>query len=856
MPSKNLTPASSQVGLGLSSNDLALQDQTTRQKRVKLHSSIKDRNKIQRHIALSNEDLGSHKANTGASKRECWKDEAWDSYDNVEVVGQAVDTVAKGVAKGKLFVAIEGSGCELLRTEAELPNQVLCDFKGPKGKGYKPFLYSAAQVLQVSGDGYFIAHKVDPNHRTNYLGSENDGRSLYKEWEFVSDQEISVVQNKNDETLSVYRDDCGARQNYGSYGLTYFGSQLRKTDRMKLDREEWYVARAHRRHPRHSQLSDSALRKNLSTISKIRRLDNQIDASIDSKMYSKILLIPTQITLQASGLIANQLEVETQGAEPEYIDQLDLDLYRHYAMPIEDHADPVINVPFVIRGASEYLDNVRVLDISKNLDLVSHRMREELYDRLYVGLDIPREILEGKGTLNHWTGSNIDSNLTSNHVIPLGELIAELITENYLRPVLIQRGMSPAEAYRHHVVFDPSEILPRADRSTIACKLYELEVISERALLESSGFSITDAPSENERRQRTMLKLILSSPVTLAPFILPRLNGFEEIAEDLRSVAEERGQEGSIRNERSAETGGDDGRGRGPESLLPSVQDDNAPRQRSADGPPSERRRQDADSEISPEGLSTEEEIRTWIENNIEVLGHLSPLLRDKTIDQMVRLVSAEPWAITLMSADPIKASTETIYPMGDSQGDEEVDGGIKLEADGAIKLEDFSIPSEFIDSVAAMMATIRSQCLLIGSAKVAEIIKSKLIENPTQYESLNRIDYESPDCLSECSRDELDLLGVCVEEILECEPRDNLSSALLDTFMEWAKIYPEVDDEDSVVNLTASIIKDFIAYLEESYMAKYSSGEEALAPVRMIVQSNLIEFVQGRFNSNNQEEE
>jgi len=805
-----------------------------RQSNIRLTSSVRDRNNIQRKLKLAEKSLGYDPKSREPSKDECWKNDAWDAYECVEVVGQAVDTVAKGVAKGKLAVAVETDSGELDSTDSKLPNMVLREFKGPRGRHYRAFLLSAAQTLQVSGDGYFVAHKADPKHENDKLESDNDGRPIYKEWEFVSDQEISVVLNESSKVLSVYRNNCGERQAFSNYGTAGLGTGLQKSSKVKLDRDVWYISRGFRPNPRYSQLSDSALKKNLKILSEMRKLDNHVHSTVDSKMPSGILLVPTQITLEASDIVANPIEVEN-GAVPEYFDQFDIDFFDHFATPITDQSDPISRLPFLIRGAAEYLKEVRHLDVSKNLDMIPQRIRAELLQRLYVGLDIPKEIIEGKGSLNHWTGSNVDSNLTSNHVIPLGELIADLITEHYFRPVLVQRGMDPCEAERYSVIFDPSEILPRADRSTIAIKLYELEVISERALLEASGFSITDAPNANERRQRLIFKLILSSPVTLAPLLMPKLDGLEDVAEELEAIrlaAENRDDPLLDRNERASEPAGDDQRGRNRGgrgiSQIPKTTGDNTTRNRTSDLPPSEERRVDSDR-----SLSVDAELQDWISNNQDLLEGMNPLLGGKTADEIASLVISSHIA----KAKPeVNSGGETIYSM-----DATVESQLANESTEEAVLPE--LPQELLEPLAESIALVRVQVMAIASRRIGKALKLKRAELDKP-NALGHLDPDDPNLSSQATQDDLDYLGLEWSEILESSPRDNLASVVLETIGGWMTF--NLSDNDSGNNapvLASSICQASADYIISTIDIEHMTTEQAMNAARSVIEISVRDY-------------
>lgn len=581
-------------------------------------------------------------------------------------------------------------------------------------------------------------------------------------------------------------------------------------------------------------------------------------------MPSGILIIPTEITLESSNIIANPVE-HSQGEPAIYFDQFDVDFVDHYGSPIIDQADPMNRVPFLIRGKSEFIKNVRYLDVSKNLDMVPHRMRTELYKNLYIGLDIPKESIEGKGSVNHWTGASIDSELISNHVIPLGELIADLITECYFRPVLIQRGMSPRNAEKYSITFDPSEILPRQDKSTIACKLFEFEVLSEAALLECSGFKKSDAPDANERRQRLIFKLILSSPVTLAPLLMPKLDGLEDVAEELeriRALAEEEGGSASVSaNKRSAEVAGDDLRGRTrssggrSSSLIPTAQSDDATRARSADLPPSPQRSQDSDPTISDDFSTKVDKSRTkdditleleeYINSNLEELKTISPLLSGKTVEEIAGLITGTG---VMAGHKPNLATFEVIQPMKVVTSEESIEPSedfAETMADNQTQFVSDNYPADIVKSLSESLALVRSQTLALAEVRTREALSLKRAELGDS-NFLAKATAEGSDTLSQIDEDDLALLGLDWEMILDSSPRDNLAEALVMILLPWMTYDMEDPDSENKAPLLAALIaSDSTDYIIATKDIATMSEANALEAAELIVQNRTVEYLE-----------
>jgi hypothetical protein len=163
----------------------------------------------------------------------------------------------------------------------------------------------------------------------------------------------------------------------------------------------------------------------------------------------------------------------------------------------------------------------------------------------------------GKTFFTGNSGFQVEGEFASKHVIPLGQLIADFLTRNYLWPMLEKRikdGHSTKQVgdIRHwRLIFDPSNIVARVDMATQALKLHDRGLLSERAVLATCGFELKDARTADERRQALIMDLIKTSPVTLAPVLLPLIDGLEHVVDYLP----EPGEDGIVRNQRAGESG-------------------------------------------------------------------------------------------------------------------------------------------------------------------------------------------------------------------------------------------------------------------------------------------------------------
>lgn len=564
---------------------------------------------------------------------ESWKQKAFGYYESIVEVANVIDTTAKTVARCKLNIGIEVEDGKVKPYDESIKaNRILRQFRGSSG-GLRQILHDTAINFQVTGDGYLYA-------RANF---DDTGLKVadYDDWQFLSTDEIEikagVINGDGPPTVEVWRNPTGGTQRFVLYGTDSNPLGKHKLD---IENNKHYLARGWRRNPRYSALSDCSLRKALGICNLLTKFTDLLNAVANSRLSAGILLVPDELSF---GPDDDTMDADAEEDE----DPLTAEIIEFIMSSIENRAHPESVAPGVLRGPAEHLKEIRLLDLGRDLDGGAGAIRKELISRLATALDAPREIIDGKSGMSHWGVYNIDTEFATKHVIPLGELIADFYTTAYLRPMLKREGMTDDEADRYHLIFDASNIIARADEATIARKLFEMDAISEEALLRYSGMQPTDAPTIDERRQSLALKLILASPVTLAPYLLPMIKGFEHVADMLPT-----NENGTVVNERVKQTGGDDNRGKRLPRLNPKQDNDNNPNQKDPNAEPNP---DNQNKDKSPGGDNEDKRNPTSsasLEDLLSVLSGDASFESDKVLDPIVIQLTTAAHAARLRALD------------------------------------------------------------------------------------------------------------------------------------------------------------------------------------------------------------
>lgn len=299
--------------------------------------------------------------------------------------------------------------------------------------------------------------------------------------------------------------------------------------------EDNFTGRCYRSDIAYSDLSSSEVKRVLPILQEIVTLTMMVDAIAKSRVPANLLFIPEGLSF-VGAKAPGTVEGDPEGDEGEDGEQQELvdELFDHMTAPFNDPGSAARLVPLVITGPlNEHtgLSGIEVIDLSRSFDAFAQELRAEALQRLAQGLDAPPEALSGKGSVNHWTAANIDSEFIVKHIQPIGILVADFLTWAYLRPMLeAYEGMSADEAMMFKIEFDPSPVIARADEAKSARDLSDW--LSDDAILAANGFTKADMAGTEVIRQRRLWTLVSTQPGQFGK-LLPLLTGFEDVDPEL-----------------------------------------------------------------------------------------------------------------------------------------------------------------------------------------------------------------------------------------------------------------------------------------------------------------------------------
>lgn len=444
-----------------------------------------------------------------------WQRAAFGFYRTIGQIRKTENTKANTLAACRLRLKLKVGTDEFVDPDpadpaAQAAARVFDAWVGPYG-GNRELMRKFALLADTAGEAFMLGI---PHGR----GSNGDSPDLT--WEFVSRQEIrgdrpEYMNNKK----GLMRDETG-----------YLSLTARPVP------PDAFIARWHNPDPQFSSEPDSPMRSVIPDAEEYVQLRAVVTGAIRQRMANGILLVPESASF---GTFSDTYEQE--GDDDDESDPLLVDLERHMGAPIRDRAHPSAYVPLIFFGDPADLKEVRMVDLSgdnRNIDWATP-LREEKLRMISESLDAPPETMTGRGDINHFNIYSIDHELATKWVIPRGQELAEFVTAEYLRSMLVlYEGFTEEQASVWEIRFDSSNIEARADRGVTAIRLYDRRLLSGTATVTANNFQLDDMPSAEEVSYRVLVDMVLRRPELLAVTSVAEALGLAELGVDVDELAE------------------------------------------------------------------------------------------------------------------------------------------------------------------------------------------------------------------------------------------------------------------------------------------------------------------------------
>lgn len=422
-----------------------------------------------------------------------WQEDAWRWYDTLGEISDGASWVSNGISRVRLVPALVSNPGEpptVLR-EDELPDDVSpADFA---------VLQSQLQRLRGDDGGHSELNRLGSLNLwiagdCNLLGEiDDDGNEVF---DVLSVDELVPIEPRQ------IKDGPHKGEQSSKYGrrTTPALNSSGNPDDIKPISADAFVCRIWRRHPRYSAWPNSGMRAANSMCEAIWKFQAEINAVSESRVPMGILAFPNSMDFPSDPTD------ESGDGQATNTSGLVNDLMHQLTTPIKEPSSAARIVPYIMTGEGEDIEKIRYIDLSKTADSSVEQRIDSALNRLATSLDLPTEILTGKGNLNHWTAATIDIEGFKFHLEPLAIVWVMGLTQGYYRPALKTMGIENAE--RYCIWYDPTDLVSQPDDIETVLKLNEASVslISDQAIRRRGNIPEDDAPDEEEIGRRIAMK--------------------------------------------------------------------------------------------------------------------------------------------------------------------------------------------------------------------------------------------------------------------------------------------------------------------------------------------------------------
>lgn len=405
---------------------------------------------------------------------ETWQEEAWGYYDDLGEFRYGVDWTSSMLSRIRLYAArLEPGADEPVRAEAGTAVDLMTTLGGGVA-GQASLMAGFGAQLAVPGEGYLVGETVN--------GIEK--------WSVRSTDEVRDARGHY-EVIDENSPGNGARwRALGANSL---------------------VTRVWRPHKRFHYMADSPARAARRKMRELELINRYIVSQFLSRLASAgVIMFPDEVTFPVREEFAD-------APDPFMAEWIEI-----AAEAIRTPGTAAAVVPIPIKVPAEYVDKIKHVDFTLQLDEKILDKRDSAIKGLATMLNMPAEVLLGMGDVNHWGQWMLEESALKTHIAPDAELICSAVTQGYLQPRLRASGV---EDWANWVVwYDMSELALRPDRSDDAFQLYDRLEINGAALRRETGFDEADKPNDDELKEQG-LKIIIKTLPSGAGSALSELTG-------------------------------------------------------------------------------------------------------------------------------------------------------------------------------------------------------------------------------------------------------------------------------------------------------------------------------------------
>lgn len=404
--------------------------------------------------------------NRAPIQKKAWQHESWEMFEDVGEFAFGNVWQSNVCSRARLVVKKRKPDGTLEALPLSHPGVIALNqlTSGPEGQG--EFIRMATLHLGVAAECYLVNRKMTEDDAP--LRTVAAGEYV---WEVVGTEEIT--------------------DNGGLWTLTYENGRV-----VPLEESDT-VIRIWMPHPRNRFNAFSLSKSALPILREIRGFDLHIQAQQDSRLSGNgLVLFPAEMSLKPPQ------SYDVSNATP--ADIITAIFVEAATMSKEIRGTAEAQVPMAMSVPGEHIDKVRHIKFWTEFDDKVVDSRNKSLVRLATTIDLPKEVITGTGDMNRWGAWQVEESSIKVHIEPKLEMLAGLITREYLQPGLGDETLV--------VTVDTAILRLRPNRSKEALELNDRGILNTSATLRETGFDPeTDVMSDEEFERWALRKMLLGS---------------------------------------------------------------------------------------------------------------------------------------------------------------------------------------------------------------------------------------------------------------------------------------------------------------------------------------------------------
>lgn len=399
-----------------------------------------------------------------------WQIRAWEMYEEIGEVSAAANYMGDAFSQLRLFIGMRSDdGDSVIQLDPEDPPEGFTTEQINRAQEILDnlnFPHSLSELQRMSGIALFMVGEIW------LLGRENENGE--EEWDTYSTEQITT----NDR---------------GEYCI----KDLPSSKPIAINEDTDVLIHIWRRSPRFPKLATSSIKSTLTILEELLLLTLEVRATTSSRIPAGILALPDSLEVIRTDNTSDNSTTNAQSSE------FLTDFMRHITTPIKEPGHASAVAPLVIKAHPDDIDKIKVIPFGRELSQQAMDQRKECKDRFASAINLPAEILTGKGGMNHWSAWYVGEETQNDFVAPAMSVVTNALTGMYLLPRL---ALEMEEVPPFVIGFERTALIDDPEKSKEDIELYDRFLISDAAMRKRRNVSEDDAPTPEEIAARILRK--------------------------------------------------------------------------------------------------------------------------------------------------------------------------------------------------------------------------------------------------------------------------------------------------------------------------------------------------------------